>query len=267
MQEFINFISQLGTQVGLKILYAVFILIVGLRLVKVLTKLLDKSKGLQKIDPSVRMFLKSFISITLKVLVFVTVAVTIGIPASSFVTVIASAGVAIGLALQGALSNLAGGLMLLLFRPFKVGDFIENGGNSGVVKSITIFYTVLTTVDNRTVTMPNGTLTNSVITNYSANPTRRVDLDFSVSYTSDSEQVKKTLLDVSNAHEKVLKEPAPFAAMTGHADSALIFTLRVWCSTADYWDVRFDLTQQVKAAFDEAGISIPFPQIDVHLDK
>jgi small conductance mechanosensitive channel len=175
--------------------------------------------------------------------------------------------VAVGLALQGALSNFAGGLMILIFKPFKVGDFIENGAVMGTVKDITIIYTILHTVDNKVVTIPNGTLTNSNVINYSALPSRRVDIKFSAGYHDDIEKVKSVLMGVAEAHEKVLKDPAPFVRLTAQGSSSLDYTFRVWCAGPDYWDVYFDMMERVKMAFDENGISIPFQQVDVHMDK
>lgn len=267
MKEIMSYLSQIGTTVGLKLLYAVLILVVGLKLVKVLVKALDKSKGFLKIDVTVRSFLKSFISIALKIIVFITAAMTIGIPGSTFITMVASAGVAIGLALQGSLSNLAGGIMLLLFKPFKVGDFIENGTYSGVVESISIFYTVIVTGDNKTVTLPNGALTNSTVVNFNGKSDRRVDLTFSVSYDSDIDKVKEILLAECDKIPEIRKDPAPFTRLSAHNQSSLDFVLRVWASSSDYWKVYFDLTENVKKAFDKNNIEIPYPHMDININK
>ena len=191
----------------------------------------------------------------------------LGIPTTSFVTALASCGVAIGLALQGALGNLAGGIMILVFKPFRVGDYITTASSSGTVSNITIMYTMLKTPDNKVITIPNGTLTNSVIENYSASDERRVDLVFTTSYDCDIDKVKTVLLDAVKKHERILKNPEPFARLTKHGDSALEYTVRVWCKAADYWDVNFDLIETVKKDFDANGISIPYPQMDIHIDN
>ena len=267
MSEIVHYLTQLATTVGLKLLYALLILVVGFKLTKVLTKSIEKSKGFAKIDVTVRSFLKSFLRIALKILVVITAAMTLGIPGSTFITMIASAGVAIGLALQGSLSNLAGGIMLLLFKPFKVGDFIENGAYSGVVESISIFYTVIVTGDNKTVTLPNGALTNSTVVNYNGKSDRRVDLTFSVAYDSDIEKVKALLLAECDKLPQIKKDPAPFTRLSAHSDSSLDFVLRVWVDAGDYWTTYFDLTENVKKAFDENGVEIPYPHMDIKINK
>jgi small conductance mechanosensitive channel len=176
---------------------------------------------------------------------------------------LASAGVAIGLALQGALSNLAGGLMILFFKPFKVGDMIEADGHSGVVLGITVFYTILTTVDNKRITLPNGKLTNTSVVNYSSEKTRRVDFVFSVDYESDVDKVKTILMDVISKNELILDDPAPVARLKKHNDSSLDFAVWVWCEGKDYWHVFFDMNENVKKAFDKNGIDIPYPHLEI----
>lgn len=258
-----GFVMELGTTVGLKILLGLLILIVGIKLSKWVVKLVGKGKAFQKIDASAQSFIKSFIKVILYAVVIASACITWGVPSTSFMTIFASAGVAIGLALQGALSNLAGGLMILFFKPFKVGDYIESAGASGTVKDITIIYTIILTVDNKTVTVPNGTLTNSVVTNCSTAENRRVDLTISADYDNDIEQVKKVLLDVAKAHSKVLQDPAPFVRLVAHGSSSLDYTFRVWCKGADYWDVYFDMLENIKKAFDANGISIPYQQVQI----
>lgn len=264
MWEKINqFIMELGTTVGLKILLGLLILIIGLKLSKWVVKLVGKGKAFQKIDASAQSFIKSFIKVVLYALVIASACITWGVPSTSFMTIFASAGVAIGLALQGALSNLAGGLMILFFKPFRVGDYIESAGASGTVKDITIIYTIIETIDSKIVTVPNGTLTNSVVTNCSASENRRVDLTISADYDNDIELVKKVLLKVANDNAKVLKDPAPFARVVAHNSSSLDYTFRVWCKGSDYWDVYFDMLEEVKKAFDANGITIPYQQVQV----
>lgn len=264
-QSILNYLIQLATSWGIKLLEALVLLLVGLKLINWLKKWLKTSPKLDKLDSGLRSFLCSFASIVLYALLIVVVASILGIPATSFITILASCGVAVGLALQGSLSNFAGGLMILFFKPFKVGDYIEASGEAGVVQEITVVYTVLLTNDNKRVTIPNGGLTNSVIKNYSAEELRRVDLTFNVAYDSDIEQVKSLITALAVAHPLALKEPAPFVRLSAQGDSALTFTARVWCKNADYWSVHFDLNEGVKKAFDEKGIAIPFPQMDVHV--
>ena len=267
MNTIIEYLKQLGTDVGLKIIFGILVLFIGFKVAKWLVKLVAKGKAFTKLDKSVQSFLLSFIKIILYSLVIASVAIIWGIPTTSFMTIFTSAGVAIGLALQGALSNFAGGLMILIFKPFKIGDFIENGAVMGTVKDITIIYTILYTVDNKVVTIPNGTLTNSNVINYSTLPERRVDIKFSAGYHDDIDKVKSVLMGVAESHEKVLKDPAPFIRLTAQAASSLDYTFRVWVKGADYWEVYFDMMERVKKAFDENGICIPFQQVDVHMDK
>jgi len=262
-----DFFTELAASLGARLLGALVVLLVGIKLIGWLKKKLKKSPKIQALEDGLESFLLSFVGISLYALLFVTVALMLGVPATSFLTVLASCGVAVGLALQGALSNFAGGIMILIFKPFKVGDYISTPNAAGTVKAITVVYTVLDTPDNKAITIPNGVLTNSVVENYSAMDKRRVDIDFNVDYDTDVETVKTLLLAIATKHPLVLSDPEPMARLTNHGDSALVFTLRAWCATADYWDVRFDLIEAVKAAFDKKGIKIPFPQLDVHLDK
>lgn len=253
------------TTFGITILKALVVVIIGVQIIKRLLKWLKTSKKLDNLDKGLRSFLVSFSRIGLYAVLLIVVAGIIGIPATSFVTVLASCGVAIGLALQGALSNFAGGLMILFFKPFKIGDFIEVGGESGTVAGISVVYTELLTLDNKRVTLPNGTITNSVIENYSAEATRRVDLTFSAAYSCDIEKVKGIISAIVEAHPLALKDPAPFVRLSAHNASALVYTVRVWCKSADYWTVYFDLMEDVKKALDENGIEIPFQQVDVRM--
>ncbi len=266
-EQILQFLWELLASFGVKLVGAILVLLVGSKLVKWIKKWIKKSPKLDRVEPGVRTFLASFSSVALYVFLFLTVAMILGIPTTSFITALASCGVAIGLALQGALGNVAGGIMILLFKPFKIGDYITTPDAAGTVSNITIMYTVLTTPDNKVITIPNGTLTNSVVENYSAVENRRVDLTFTTAYDCDVEQVKAILMRVVGAHEKVLQDPQPFARLSKHADSALEYTVRAWCKATDYWDVHFDLMETVKKEFDANGISIPYPQLDVHLDK
>lgn len=266
-EKIMAFFFELFASLGLKILAALVVFFIGSKLIKFVKKWIKKSPKLDKIDMGVRTFLGSFLGITLYAILFISIAMILGVPTTSFVTALASCGVAIGLALQGALGNLAGGIMILVFKPFVVGDYINTSSVSGTVANITIMYTTLKTPDNKVITIPNGTLTNSVIENYSASEERRVDMMFTTGYDSDIDKVKGILLNVAEKHEMVLKDPAPFARLTRHGDSALEFTLRVWCKASDYWNVNFDLLETIKKEFDENNISIPYPQMDVHIDN
>ncbi|MBP3448044.1 MAG: mechanosensitive ion channel [Clostridia bacterium] len=251
-----------------KILIAVIVLAVGFKLTKTVVKLLTKSKVFAKFDPNVRSFINSFLAIALKSVIIITVAGIIGIPMTSFITILGSMAVAIGLSLQGSLSNIAGGLIILIFKPFSIGDYITVDGVEGSISEIGLYYTHLTTVDNRKIVIPNGVVSNNTLVNVTHQTTRRVDLSITTSYDSDIDTVKDILLGIADAHDKVLKTPAaPIARLAEHGDSALVFTFRCWCKSEDYWDVRFDLLEQVKEAFDKRGISIPYPQLDVHLEK
>ena len=260
----VNYLMQAIAALGLTILKALVVLTVGLKLIKWVKKWLRTSPKLEKIDPSLRTFLGSFASIGLYILLIVVMAGVVGVPATSFITILASCGVAIGLALQGSLSNFAGGLMLLLFKPFKVGDFIEACGETGTVTEITVVYTVLLTPDNKRITLPNGTLTNSTIENYSAEELRRVDLEFNTAYDCDIDQVKTLIGKLVEEHPMALAEPEPMVRLAVHGESALTYKVRVWCKNEDYWDLHFDLTESVKKVFDQNNIAIPYPQMDVH---
>ena len=261
----LEYLIKTGTSWGIKLLKAIVVLIIALKLIGWVKKWLRKSPRLDKLDPSLRTFLCSFVSIGLYVLLIIVMAGMIGIPATSFITILASCGVAVGLALQGSLSNFAGGLMLLFFKPFKVGDYIEACGEAGTVTEITVVYTVLLTPDNKRITLPNGTLTNSTIENYSAEEIRRVDLSINTAYECDIEQVKAIVTELASAHPMVLAEPETMVRVTAHSDSALTYTVRAWCKTDDYWDVYFDLTESIKKAFDQNNIAIPYPQMDIHV--
>lgn len=257
-------ITEYAVTAGVRLVTALLVLVIGWRLIRLLIQHLSKGRGFRRLDEGAQSFLKSLLSILLRVILILTVAAMLGIPMTNMVAVLGSAGLALGLALQGSLSNFAGGLMLLLFKPFRVGDYIDTHTDSGTVEEITIFYTTLITPDNRKVIIPNGSLSNATLVNYSTEPVRRVDLTFSAAYSSDLDTVKQALLRVASAHELVLKEPEPFARLQQQEDSALIFVLRAFCKSEDYWTVYFDLQEAVKREFDRLGIEIPFPQLDVH---
>lgn len=266
-EEFANYLLELATSIGFKLIAVIAIVIIGLKAIKWLKKWIRTSPKLDKIDSSLRSFMVSFSSVALYIILFITAAMILGVPATSFLTVLASCGVAIGLALQGSLSNFAGGIMILFFKPFKVGDYIEAAGEAGIVSEISVVYTEILTLDNKRITIPNGTLTNSVIENYSSEDLRRVDLTFNTAYNCDIEKVKEVINKVIESNPMALKNPEPFVRLSAHNESALTYTVRIWCKNADYWDVNFDTIESVKKAFDENGIKIPYNQIDVHVNN
>ena len=257
MEDFIKKATDLLTQAGGKIIVALLAFIVGKIIIGKVLKLLEKGKGLGKTDPTVRSFTLNFAKVLLYVILIVTIVGILGIPMSSVVAVLASAGVAVGLALQGALGNLAGGIMLMIFRPFNVGDYISAGGEEGTVKTIALFYTVITTVDNKTITIPNGSLMNANVTNYTAEPKRRVDLTFACAKGEDPAAVQEVMLKTISADPRVDADPAPFARLSGGTNEAMEFTVRAWTDTKNYWDVYFDLTQKVTEALGAAGVKAP----------
>ena len=252
---------------GIKIVCSAVLLIVCWYLIGFLMKLIRKNRHFSKVDPGAQGFIITCVSVILKVVLVLTVAANLGVPMTNVVAIVGSCGLAIGLALQGSLSNFAGGVMLLIFHPFRVGDYIEAGGKEGTVKEINLLSSTLTTPDNKDIIIPNATLMNSVITNFSAEKTRRVDLEFTVAYGTDAERVKKILTVLAEQHALVLDDPAPFARLARQDSSALVFTLRVWCNREDYWTVRFDLLEQATSAFEKLQIRIPFPQMDVHVHQ
>ncbi len=252
-----NFLATCGN-VAKALVLALVIFIVGRLVIRFLLKILDKAPFMQKADPTLQGFLKNFAKILLNVLLVISIIGVLGVPMASIVTVLATCGVAIGLAMQGALANLAGGIMLLIFRPFNVGDYIEATGESGVVKELSLFYTIITTLDNRRVTIPNGSLMNANVINYSAEPVRRVDLAFSCAKSETPAEIQNIIQGAIAKVDKVLQEPeAPFARVSGGTNEAMEFTVRAWCNTADYWEVYFNLTQAITEAFGANGVAAP----------
>ncbi len=264
MQELWNKIAPTITSRGISVLIGVAVLVVGLTLSSKLVKLLLKNERLTKLDSNVRSFIKNFLGFALKIVVVIVAASMMGIPMTVFVALLSTAGVAIGLALQGALSNLAGGVILLVTKPFSVGEYIETADGNGTVMDINILYTVLTSADMKILTIPNGKLTAEPITNFSRSPKRRVDIEMGAAYGSDPEAVKNALVSAAREDKRILEDPAPEAYLVRHDDSAIVFSLRVWVASGDYWDVRFALNESIYRIFGERGIEIPFPQLDVH---
>lgn len=252
---------------GLRFIYALLILFIGLKVVKMITKAFRHALERAKADASVSNFLTKMVEILLKVVVVIVILGMFGVEMASLIAILAAASFAVGMALQGSLANFAGGVLILILRPFTVGNYIESPSGSGTVTAIDIFYTHLLTPDNKVVVVPNGQLSNAATTNYSMMETRRVDLAFGVSYDSDIAKVKETLGKVIEGHSLVLKDPAPFIRLSEHGDSALVYTVRVWTQAADYWTVHFDLLEQAKEALDAAGIDIPYPHMNVLVAK
>jgi small conductance mechanosensitive channel len=250
-----------------KVLLAIVVLIVGFKLSNFVGKIIAKQLNKKKVEATIGKFLVKLSTISLKVLVFISVISILGVETTSFVAVLAAAGFAVGLALQGNLSNFSGGVLIVLFKPFKVGDLIEAQGFTGKVDHIDIFHTVLKTPDNKTIILPNGPLSNDPITNYTTEGKRRVDLTIGIGYDDDLKKAQKVITEVIAKQKNVLKNPAPLVRVKELADSSVNFTVRGWCKTADYWDVYFDLTEKIKLALDKNKINIPYPQMDVHVKK
>ncbi len=250
---------------GVDLLRGILVLVVGFFLIHWITKLLTRNRKFMGIEPTLRGFLQNLIRILLSVLVILTAVNIMGIPMTSVVTLLASGGVAIGLALQGAVGNLIGGVILLVLRPIKAGEYVKIGDNEGVVRTVGAYYTELITPDNKHLSLPNGTLTNTSITNFSREGTRRLDLTFSVDYSSELDRVYSVLNGLVAQEKAILPDPAPQVVLSKCADSSLDFAVRVWVKTEDYWPVNFRLLDGGKRALDAAGIAIPFPQMDVHV--
>ena len=268
MEKVLEKLIEGGTDLCIKLVISIIILLIGNKIIKVVENMLKKEKKFSKLeDPSVKSFVISFITISLKLLLFVTVLSIIGIPMTSLITILGSCAVAVGLALQGGLSNLAGGIMLLIFKPFTIGDYIEANGKYGTVKSISLFYTTIVGIDNVVTQLPNGTLSNSNITNYNACKKRMLNITYDVSYDSDIDKVKKVLQEVIDEEDKIIKDDPIRIAVKSHNDSSIGIVFRAWTLTSDYWDVYFRVMENVKKKFDKNNIEIPYPQMDVHMKK
>ncbi len=260
-------VIDLGIVYGLKILGALAIFVLGKWIAKVLTRVVKKAMEHAKVEATLVSFVGNMVYILLMVVVILAALNNLGVNTTSFVAVMGAAGLAIGLALQGTLSNVGAAVLLILFRPFKVGDFVEAGGTAGVVEEINMFSTIFKTGDNKVVIVPNSSVIGGNIVNYSAKETRRIDWTFGIGYEDDLKLAKKTLEEILLADDRIHADPAPFVAVSELADSSVNFVCRAWVNTPDYWAVYFDTVEKVKLVFDEKGISIPYPQMDVHLDK
>ena len=267
LEQFLNKLINWATTEGIKLVIWLFLLWIGWKLAKKIVNIMSRTLEKRNVDATVRSFLDTFLEVVLKGIVIYVFLDQVGIKTTGIAALLASAGVAIGLALQGSLSNFAGGVKILLIRPFNVGDYIEGAGHTGTIEKIGMFYTHMTTVDNKLILVPNGNLANGSIVNYSAKELRRVDLTFGVGYEQDVLKVKRVLSNIVDAHELILKTPEPFIALSAHGDSAVNFVVRVWVNNSDYWKVHFDLLESVKVKFDEEEISIPYPQMDLHIKK
>lgn len=265
MANFFSWLLGVARSVGIKLLAAILTFVIGSLIIKLILNYFTDGKRFDKIDPTVKSFLRSFVTIALWVILVVCVIGILGVPMASVIAALASCGVAIGLAMQGSLSNLAGGIMLLLFRPFGVGDFIETGDIAGTVREIGVFYTLIVTTDNKHVTIPNGSMMNNTVINFSREKYRRVDMSFGISYDSDHEKACEIASRVASAHEKVLVDKGVFARITELGDNNRTLTVRAWTEAGSYWDVKFDLINDIKKALDDEGISCAYSRVEVNV--
>lgn len=252
-------------QQGIRLLGGIAVLAIGLAIVHGALKLMRRKADKVRLEPTLKGFLGNLLRIVLYMIVALTAAHVMGIPMTSIITLLASAGVAVSLAMQGALSNLVGGVILLLLKPIKTGEYVKAGDYEGTVNSIGAFYTEMVTPDNRHISMPNSSLTNTAIINYTREGTRRLDASFSVSYGADMQQVMDVLMEVVRKNGAVLSDPAPAVHVSACGESAVNYVVRAWCRNADYWELHFYLLEEGKRALDRAGIEIPYPQLDVHI--
>ncbi len=252
---------------GLKILGSLLIFYIGKKVARILTNITKKAMDKANMDETITKFLSNVIYGGLLLFIILAALSNLGVNTTSFIAVLGAAGLAVGLAFQGTLSNIGAGVLLIFFRPFRVGDFIQAAGESGVVEEINLFSVLLKTGDNKQIIIPNSSIIGGNIVNFSAKDTRRVDFTFGIGYDDDLKLAKETLQEIISEDERVLKDPAPFVAVSELADSSVNFVVRAWVKSGDYWGVYFDTIEKVKVTFDEKGISIPYPQLDVHQDK
>ena len=260
-------VIELVTSYAPKVLMAIVTLIIGLFIIKLITNGLKKLFARQSYDATLQGFLVSLVGMIFKVLLGITVISMLGVQMTSFIALLGAAGLAVGMALSGTLQNFAGGVMLLLFRPYKTGDLIETQGHVGVVREIQIFNTVLNTPDGKTVIVPNAPISNNSLVNFTAQGTLRVDLSVGIGYEDDIKKAKDVILSILNNDERILKEPAAFVGVEGLGDSSVNLAVRPWVNTVDFWDVYFDSYESIKNALDENGITIPYPQRDVNMKQ
>lgn len=267
MEKILMKIQELFAVFGLKVIAAIVIIVLGRWAAKLIRNITQKIMKKSKIDATLISFVGNLLYVILLIFVILAALGQLGIQTTSLIAIIGAAGLAIGLALQGSLANFAAGILMIIFRPFKVGDFIEGAGVSGIVEEIQIFTTKLKTLDNKMIIIPNAKLTDDNILNYSAKEIRRIDLIFGVSYSDDIDKVRRVILEVLSKDERILQDPGPTVGVIELADSSVNFAVKPWVKTPDYWNVYFDVTENVKKAFDAQNICIPFPQQDVHLYK
>lgn len=264
IKELIDKGIDLGVEAGKSIIIAIIIYFVGKALISLINRMLHGVMERKKVDPAIQTFLGSLVNILLMILLVISVVSALGVNTTSFAALLASAGVAVGMALSGNLQNLAGGIVILLFRPFRVGDYIEAQGTGGTVTEIQIFHTILTTADNKKIYLPNGALSSGNITNYSKEPLRRVDFTVGVEYGEDIDKVRKALSDILSMDERVLQEPAPVIVLGSLADSSVNMSVRVWVKSENYWSVYFETNEKIYNEFNRLGINFPYPQLTIH---
>lgn len=267
IEDLTTYANKIIFDYGPKLIGAIIIWIIGSIIIKAIIKWFNGYLDKKDTDDSLKPFLKSMVNILLKILLVISVLGTLGVEMTSFIAILGAAGLAVGLALSGTLQNFAGGIIILLFKPFKVGDLLEAQGYLGIVKEIQIFNTILTTLDNKTVIIPNGGLSTGSMVNYSTEPLRRVDFTFGIGYGDSVDLAKEVLNKLITADKRILKDPEAFVAVTELGDSSVNLVVRVWAKSDDYWDVFFDMNENVYNEFNNAGLNIPFPQMDVHLHK
>mgnify|MGYP002554586270 CR=1 FL=1 len=265
LEGFINSLIEQGSHLGWTIIKAIIVFVVGRFIIRMINKLVRRILTKRDFDPSVKTFVGSLVNVTLMILLIISVVGALGVQTTSFAALLASAGVAIGMALSGNLSNFAGGLIILLFKPYKVGDYIESQGVGGTVREIQIFNTILATPDNKIIIIPNGGLSTGLMKNYSREATRRVDWEFGIAYGDDYTKARAVIARLLDADGRVLKDPAYFIALTSLGESSVNIVVRAWVNAGDYWGVYFDMNEKVYKTFAEENLNIPFPQLDVHL--
>lgn len=260
-----EYLLDLVKNFGPSLVLAIVTLILGFWIIRIITRLIKKGLKRSNIDDSLVPFLSSGLSTLLKVLLVISVAGMVGIEMTSFIAILGAAGLAVGMALSGTLQNFAGGVMILIFKPFKVGDYIEAQGHAGIVKEIQIFNTILKSPDNKKIIIPNGGLSTGSMINYTSEETRRVDMKFGIGYKDDIDKAKGILQAIIDTNSLIMNDPEPFIGVIELGDSSVNIVVRVWAKTSDYWNIYFNLQETVKKTFDKEGISIPFPQRDIHL--
>ena len=266
-QEIMNYAIEITSNFGLKLLTALIVVIVGRQLVKILLKVIKVALEKANTEETVRIFIANLLNTVFTVIIFVAAINQLGVETTSIIALLGAAGLAIGLALQGSLANFAAGILIVIFRPYKVGDYIEAGTNVGTVKDIQIFSTVLRTPDNKAIVVPNGSIMDGSITNYSEQPTRRIDIIASCSYEDDLDKVKQVLKTILDSEERILTEPKPQIAVSELAESSVNLIVRPWVNSSDYLPVMYSLLEDIKKTFDKKGISIPYPQSDIHIHE